>query len=143
MARRAQKNTIGSAVKNANYTTPAPPDGITLTDDEQVVWEQACRARQEWIEFELILLAKIVKIEVQIRGWWKQMVAEPAIIENNAGRLVENPIIKLINSTQQTQLAIITKLHIMDRGVDSRQLNNPVKVSEKPEAISNFLKLLA
>lgn len=139
---RAYKDSIGEAVKNANYTTPTPPDGITLTDDEQVVWEQACRARQEWIEFDLILLAKVVKIEVQLRQWWDQMILEPAIVENSAGRMVENPLIKVINSTQQTQLAIITKMHIMDRRGDARTLNNPVKVADKPKE-SSLLKLLA
>ena len=131
---RARKNTVGEQVKAANHKTPEQPTGITLTNDELVIWNQSVRARQEWIEFELILLAKIVKIESQLREWWKLLKDSP-LIEDTI------PIVKLINTTQQTQLSIITKLHLMNRG-DARTRNKPVK-TEKTEKTSRVLTLLA
>ena len=74
MKKRSDKNSATSAVAGfAGVVDDAilPPAGVELrSDKEHLIWNQftRARAREDWRDMDLILLAKIVKMEADIRA---------------------------------------------------------------------------
>ena len=72
MKRRSDKNSVTAAVEGfqgAIQSVPLP-DGVELRSDEElVIWEQftRARAREDWRDMDLLLLAKVVRMEADIR----------------------------------------------------------------------------
>ena len=70
--RRTDKSSTTAAVQGfAGVMSDVPlPDGIELRSDlERTIWHQfsRARAREDWRDMDLILLAKIVRMEADIR----------------------------------------------------------------------------
>jgi hypothetical protein len=143
MARKAPKNSVEAAVKAAQYEVPAPPDGYTLADAEAVVWEQMISVREDWRNFDLILMVKIVRLEVKIRDWWDMLDKSGPMIRNPRGTLIENPILRSIDTLQRQQLSVITKMQLMTLA-DPRTLNKEAQKQDLNELKDgNVLRLLA
>ena len=143
MARKAPKSSVESAVKSAQYVAPEVPTGYTLAETEALVWEQMVSVREDWRHFDLILLVKIVKLEVKIREWWETLDKSGPMIRNPRGTLVENPILRSIDTLQRQQLSVITKMQLMTLA-DPRTLNKEAKKQDLTELQNgNVLRLLA
>ena len=144
MARKKRSDSVEAAVEAAQYSVPEPPEGVELTDDEMEVWKQMSKVRNDWLDFDLILLAKVVKLEVKIRAWWEMVDRSGPMIRNKRETLIENPILRSIHTCQQSQLSIITKMRIMEGRGDARTLNQPAEVKRYDNADrGNVINLLA
>ena len=143
MTRRTPKNTVSAAIESAQYKSPPPPSGYTLSDDETEVWGEMISVREEWRNFDLILLVKIVRLEVKIKDWWTTLDKTGPMIRNPRGTLIENPILRSIDTLQRQQLSIITKMQLMTVA-DPRTLNKEVQ-NQNLDTIKegNVLRLLA
>lgn len=144
MPRRSPKNSVAAAVKSAQLEPPAPPDGYTLNKDELDVWYKMISVREEWRDFDLILMVKIVRIEVKLNQLWASFEKDGAMIENRRGTPIENPILRSMDTLQRQQLSIITKMQIMTVA-DPRTLNKESKSKKDLDEIKsgNALRLLA
>ena len=143
MARKAPKNSVEEAVKSAQYEAPKVPDGYTLKETESMVWEQMISVREDWRDFDLILMVKIVKLEVKIREWWDTLEKSGPMIRNPRGTLIENPILRSIDTLQRQQLSVITKMQLMTVA-DPRTLNKEAHKKDLGEIKEgNVLRLLA
>ena len=143
MTRRTPKNSITAAIESAQHESPLPPKGYKLKDDEIEVWGEMISVREEWRNFDLILLVKIVRLEVKIRDWWSTLDKTGPMIRNPRGTLVENPILRSIDTLQRQQLSIITKMQLMTVA-DPRTLNKEVQANNLNEIQQgNVLRLLA
>ena len=72
MKNRTDKNSTSAALSGfAGAIDDVPlPDGISLrSEEENVIWNQftRARAREDWRDMDLILLAKVVRMKVDIR----------------------------------------------------------------------------
>ena len=143
MPRKTPKNSVEAAVKSAQYEPPAPPKSYILTEKELEVWCQMISIREEWRNFDLILMVKVVKLEVKIKDWWEQMEKVGPMIPNPRGTLVENPILRSIDTLQRQQLSIITKMQLMTVA-DPRTMNKEAQKKDL-DTIKNgdVLRLLA
>ena len=143
MTRRTPKNSVDAAVKSAQYDTPAPPSGYQLSDEETEVWGEMITVREEWRNFDLILLVKIVRLEVKIKQWWTTLDKSGPMIRNPRGTLIENPILRSIDTLQRQQLSIITKIQLMTVA-DPRTLNKEAQHQDlNTIKEGNVLRLLA
>ena len=118
--------------KNAGKSVPLP-DGIELrNDEERIIWDQFSRARAKdsWRDFDLVLLAKIVKIEYDIRQFQKRLEDEGPIVENKRGTPIENPIFRIIDALLRQQLAVIRSMSLNQTFKDPRTLNRQAKSEE-------------
>jgi len=99
------------------------PAGIELTDDEARLWPQfaSARAHVDWRDFDLILLAKVVKLEANIRRYQAVLDKTGPIINNKRGTPIANPLFQIIDTLQRQQLAIIRTLSLNEQG-DPRTL---------------------
>lgn len=144
MSRKSRSDSTEEARRKLMAEEVTPPEGVELTEDEKLVWQQMSGVRDDWDEFDLILLAKVVKLEVKIREWWSMVDQAGPLIRNKRETLIENPVLRSLNTVQHTQLSIITKMRIMEGRGDARTLNKKSNVGRFNDANrQNVIDLIA
>ena len=116
---------IVQLVSELSEKTPLP-EGVELrNDDEIIIWGQFTRARAHdgWRDFDLLLVAKAVRLEADIRKHQKSLDRMGIIVKNDRGTPIPNPLISIIDSFQRQQLAIIRSLSLNQTSQDPRTLN--------------------
>ena len=122
------------------------PEGVVLrTEDEIVLWGQftRARAREGWRDFDLLLVAKAVRLEADIRKHQKSLDELGVIVTNDRGTPIPNPLISIVDSLQRQQLAIIRSLSLNQTSQDPRTLNaqgvEQGKLSKKLQAFDDLI----
>ena len=125
----------------------ALPAGVILRNDaEMVIWKQFthARAREGWRDFDLLIVAKAVRLEADIRKHQRTLDTQGVTAENDRGTVVINLMLTVIDSLQRQQLALIRSLSLNQTGQDPRTLNGQGKEQSKLRgAINNFDDLIA
>lgn len=134
--RKTRSDSAASAVKvfQTAENDIQLPEGVELRSDEElVIWKQFTRARVKdaWRDFDLVLLAKSVRIEADIRKYQEMLDQAGAIIENQRGTPIENPLFRVIDTLQRQQLAIIRSMSLNQTGKDPRTLNDNAKAEKE------------
>jgi len=102
------------------------PDGVILRDESEIViWKQFTHARasEGWRDFDLLIVAKAVRLEADIRKYQMQLDRSGAVIKNDRGTPIVNPFLTVIDSLQRQQLALIRSLSLNQTAQDPRTLN--------------------
>lgn len=102
------------------------PEGVILRDEkEMVIWRQFTRVRssQDWRDFDLLLIAKAVRTEADIRRHQLTLDETGPMLKTDRGTPVANPLIGIIDSLQRQQLAIIRSLSLAQTATDPRTKN--------------------
>ena len=102
------------------------PDGVILRDEsEMVIWKQFTHARasEGWRDFDLLIVAKAVRLEADIRKYQMQLDRSGAVIKNDRGTPIVNPFLTVIDSLQRQQLALIRSISMNQQAQDPRTLN--------------------
>ena len=127
--------------------TIALPAGVILrTDDEMVIWKQFthARAREGWRDFDLLIVAKAVRLEADIRKYQQQLDGEGAVVTNERGTPIVNPFLTVIDSLQRQQLALIRSLSLNQTAQDPRTLNGQGQEQTKlRKTVNSFDDLIA
>ena len=76
------------------------------------------RAKEDWRDMDLILLAKIVKMEADIRAAQVELDAASMMVENKRGTQIPNPLISVIDTLERRQLAMIRSM-LLNQTVES------------------------
>ncbi len=125
----------------------ALPAGVILRDDdEMVIWEQftRARARDGWRDFDLLIVAKAVRLEADIRKYQQTLDSEGAVVTNDRGTQIVNPMLTVIDSLQRQQLALIRSISLNQQAQDARTLNGQGKEQSKlRKTINSFDDLIA
>lgn len=104
----------------------ALPSGVILRNEaEMVIWEQFthARARDGWRDFDLLIVAKAVRLEADIRKYQQALDKSSPIVKNDKGTQIVNPFFAVIDNLQRQQLALIRSLSLNQTGQDPRTLN--------------------
>ena len=140
MKKRTDKNSATAAVTGfAGVTDDAilPPAGVELrSEKEHLIWSQFTRARakSDWRDMDLILLAKIVRMEADIRAAQVEMDAVGMMVENKRGTQIPNPLNSLIDTLERRQLAVSRSISMNQTAHDPRTINGAAKVESKARA---------
>lgn len=125
----------------------ALPAGVILRDEaEMVIWQQLthARAREGWREFDLLIVAKLARIEADIRKYQIELDEQGAIVKNDRGTQIENPMFKVVSNLQATQNSLFRLLSLNQTSQDPRTLNSQGKEQSKLRgAINSFDDLIA
>ena len=146
---RPGKNSIHQVVKLASELSEqvALPEGVSLRDDaEMVIWGQFTRARtrEGWRDFDLLIVAKSVRLEADIRKYQGLLDRSGPIIVNERGTKVPNPFFAIIDNLQRQQLALIRSLSLNQQTQDPRTLNGQGQEQARlGRALSSFDDLIA
>lgn len=123
------------------------PEGVILrTEAEMVIWEQFthARAREGWRDFDLLIVAKAVRLEADIRKYQKALDASSPIVKNEKGTQIVNPFFSVIDNLQRQQLALIRSLSLNQTGQDPRTMNSQgQEQSRLRSAVNSFDDLIA
>ena len=123
------------------------PDGVILRDEsEMVIWKQFTHARasEGWRDFDLLIVAKAVRLEADIRKYQMQLDRSGAVIKNDRGTPIVNPFLTVIDSLQRQQLALIRSLSLNQTAQDPRTLNGQgSNQSNLRRSINTFDDLIA
>ena len=114
------------------------PEGVELrTEEEKTIWRQftRARARDQWREFDLVLLAKVVRTEADIRRYQLMLDSSGPLIKNKRETLIENPLLRVIDTLQRQQLAIIRSMSLNSMGRDPRTLNESAFAEEEARKV--------
>ena len=144
MTRKKNANTIDDDLNSFAQASQvvAPPRGVTLdNEDEEIIWEQftSTRSPDSWRDFDLVLLAKTVKIEARIRKHQKELDAMGSMIENQRGTPIENPLFRIIDTLTRQQMAVIRSMSLNQTKSDPRVLNaTGKKISDARSAMESM-----
>ena len=134
MKKRSDKNSATSAVAGFAGVIDdviLPPAGVELrNENEHLIWSQFTRARakSDWRDMDLILLAKIVRMEADIRAAQAELDVVGMMVENKRGTQIPNPMISVIDTLERRQLAVIRSMSLNQTASDPRTLNGTAKV---------------
>ncbi len=146
---RLGKNSASNVVKLVSELSEqvALPAGVILRDEaEVVIWKQFthARAREGWRDFDLLIVAKAVRLEADIRKYQQTLDGEGAVVVNDRGTQIVNPFLTVIDSLQRQQLALIRSLSLNQQSQDPRTLNGQGKEQSKLRSkINSFDDLIA
>ena len=147
--KRSDKNSVSASVEGFQGAIDAVPipEGVELrSDEERVIWGQFTRARalEDWRDMDLILLAKVVRMEADIRSHQRTLDEVGSVVENKRGTPVVNPLVALIDTLERRQLAVIRSMSLNQQSSDPRTLNGKGKeVAKNKNAIDKMSSLLA
>ncbi len=122
---RLGRNSAISLVGAVTDETPVP-EGVILRDDsEMVIWRQFTRTRtsRDWRDFDLLLIAKAVRAESDIRRHQLILDKSGPLIKTERGTPIANPLLSVIDQLQRQQLAIIRSLSLAQTETDPRTKN--------------------
>lgn len=137
------KNSIANTVRLVGELDEkiAPPEGVELRDAAEVlIWHQftSARARDGWREFDLIVLAKAVRLESDIRRYQMELDEEKTL--TSTAKL----LLKVIDTLQRQQLAVMRSLSLCQTRTDPRTLNGQgIEKARLRNAMNNVDDLLA
>jgi len=128
MARKQRSDSVADDIKSFSQISESVilPEGIDFDNEqEKVIWNQFTKTRSidSWREFDLVLLAKIVKLESRMRTHQAELDAIGAIITNDRGTQIENPLFRVLDVLQRQQMAIIRSMSLNQTKSDPRTLN--------------------
>ena len=138
--KRAQKDSVKGAMDAAasSQVKIDPPEGVgELTEAQRLVWDQfiATRSAQDWRKFDLVMLTKIVRLEVQIRDAMDKIEKTGLIVSNKRGTPVANPLIVAMDTLQRQQMTVIRGMGLMATGTDQRTIANAAKAENKEREV--------
>ena len=140
MKKRSGKNSANSAVAGfAGFIDDVilPPAGFKLcSEKEQMIWNQFTRSRskEDWRDIDLILLAKTLKMEADIRAVQVELDAVGVMVENKRGTRIPNPLISVIDTLERRQLAVIRSMSLNQTADDPHTVNVTAKVESEGRA---------
>ena len=94
---------------------------------------RAC-AKEDWRDMDLILLAKIVKMEADIRAAQVELDAVGMMVENKRGTEIPHPLISVIDTLERRQLAVIRSMSLNQTAHDRLTSNGTTKVESEARA---------
>ena len=143
--RRSDKNSVTANLEGfqgAIQSVPLPDGVILRSDEEIVIWEQFTRARtrEYWRDMDLLLLAKVVRMEADIRKHQETLDRSGVLIQNKRGTLIPNPLIAVIDTLERRQLAVIRSMSLNQMASDPRTINGAAKATGQAKSVMELLE---
>lgn len=88
---------------------------------------------------DLILLAKVVRMEADIRKHQDTLDRSGVLIQNKRGTFVPNPLISVIDTLERRQLAVIRSMSLNQLSSDPRTINGAAKNASQSKTVIDFL----
>ena len=76
---------------------------------------------------DLLLLAKVVKMEADIRKHQETLDRSGVLIQNKRGTLVANPLLAVIDTLERRQMAVIRSMSLNQQASDPRTINGSAR----------------
>ena len=130
MSRKSPSDSAAEIKRRMALPKPAPPEPLQLNEAEMQLWDQMVTIRDEWEVFDLIYLARLVRLEVKMREYDKMIDAHEQDLFDGTRVREFDALHKAQNILHGQAMTLLTKLRIMEARGDSRTIN---RKSPKPE----------
>ena len=90
---------------------------------------------------DLILLAKVVKMEADIRTAQLELDAVGMMVANKRGTQIPNPLISVIDTLERRQLAVIRSMSLNQTASNPRTINGTAKVESEARAALKYVSV--
>ena len=143
--RKKRSDSITAAVDgiSGSIDSVPMPQGVELrSDEERVIWDQftRARAREDWRDMDLLLLAKVVRMEADIRKHQETLDRSGVLIQNKRGTLVANPLLAVIDTLERRQMAVIRSMSLNQMASDPRTVNGAAKNTNEARNASAYFE---
>lgn len=104
-----------------------PPKGVWLRHDEDVdLWNQLARTRvaEDWREYDLICLGRIVRLENDMRELDRQIDQTGSMIRTPKGWPAKNPLLEIRENLMRQQMVMARAIGITALSEDLRTVNS-------------------
>lgn len=117
MAKRIRSDSAASAVKamvDASKEELQPPPHVVLTDSAKPYWTGVirARARDEWIEVDLVVAAQLAQCQADIAEEDASLREEGKVIKNDRGTPVMNPRTTVMEQLARREMALMRTLRM-------------------------------
>ena len=131
-ARKNRCDSVSEMVKSRSNDVIALPDGVEFTTEEELnLWRQYTASRSGWRDFDLIWIAEMVDLKVDVNRIKKILAIEGDIVKNDRGTQIPNPWLTVKESNLRMMLAITSKLSL---GVANKEAIAKNKSGKKSES---------
>ena len=118
--KRNRSDSAESAVKamvNAAKAALQPPIHTPLRPEALSFWNGIvrARARDEWIEVDLVVAAQLAECQACIEDESVQLRAEGTVLKNDRGTLVANPRCQVLEALARREMALMRTLRMGGR----------------------------
>ena len=142
--RRSDKNSTTAVVEGfqgATANVPLPQGVILRSDEELIIWDQFTRARasEDWRDMDLLLIAKVVRMEADIRQHQETLDKSGVLIQNKRGTLVPNPLLSVVDTLERRQMAVIRSMSLNQLASDPRTINATGQATNDSRSVMGLL----
>lgn len=118
--RRAPRTSATQAVKalmQAGLAPLDPPAHVRLRAGDRPFWDGILRARgrDEWVEYDLVVVAQLARCQADIERESKALDEESSVIENARGTPVANPRFSVLQQLAAREMALMRTLRMSGR----------------------------
>ena len=78
---------------------------------------------------DLLLLAKVVRMEADIRQHQLTLDRSGVLIQNKRGTLVPNPLLSVVDTLERRQMAVIRSMSLNQMASDPRTINGAAQAA--------------
>ena len=111
-----------------------------LTLNTQFGASSPARAREDWRDLDLLLLAKVVRMEADIRQHQETLDRSGVLIQNKRGTLVANPLLSVVDTLERRQLAVIRSMSLNQLASDPRTINGAAQAETQSRNLMEAFK---
>lgn len=124
--RKSAFNSVSGQVRNSgdiDRVLPVPEGPVIDSEAGMTLWRQytGARAHEHWRDLDLLVLAKMCNLELQIRELTIRLDREGPVIEGSRGPQ-ENPLLRVVDVLEKRHLSYI-RLLSLGTGSKGRDLN--------------------
>jgi hypothetical protein len=111
------------AMADAAKGLPGIPAHVRLRDEDLPFWEGIlrARARDEWIEVDLVVAAQLARCQRDIEVESLRLEGESATLKNKGGRWYMNPRLSALEGLARREMALMRSLRMSGRAVGDPQ----------------------
>ena len=128
--KKAASDSAAEIKRRMALPKPVPPQPLQLTEAEMELWDQMVTIRDDWEVFDLVWLARLVRVEIKMREYDKMIDAHEQDLFDGTRVREFDSLLKAQNILHNQAMTLLTKMRIMEQRGDPRTIN---KKSPKPE----------
>lgn len=139
--KRVRSDSAASAVKamvNAALPQLELPAHVRLRDGDRPFWDGVlrARARDEWIEADLVVAAQLARCQADIELEQQLLTSEGSVVENMKGTQIMNPRVTVLEQLSRREMALMRTLRMGGRVAgDTRDLAGKRAIERKAHQV--------
>lgn len=122
---------------------PAVPSHVKLRDGDMPFWDGIlrARARDEWIEVDLVVAAQLARCQHDIEVESQILATEESVVTNERGTRVVNARIAVLEQLARREMALMRSLRMSGRAVGDPQIEAGRRTAQRQaERVRDELK---